>query len=92
MVCGIVAMMAVHVDPLPPHTPHASTTLPLFGTLSHPRHVVLVPLQTPVSSSLEKRKEGSREEIKRLYLFSFGAHDLRTSAIYFSISRNLLIL
>lgn len=47
MVCGIVAMIAVQVDPSPPHSPHASFTFPLFGIPSHPAHVELVPLQTP---------------------------------------------
>ena len=48
MVCGIVAMISVHVEPSPPHTPHASFFDPLFAILSHPTQVALVPLQTPV--------------------------------------------
>ena len=52
MVCGTVVVRAVHVVPSPPHLPHASSTKPLFGTPSHPIHVELVPLHTPVSLRL----------------------------------------
>jgi len=32
MVCGIVIVIPGHVDPSPPHTPHASYSLPLLQT------------------------------------------------------------
>src|SRR5260221_634562 len=36
-----------HVVPLPPHTPHASTVLPLFGTPSQPAHELPLPPHPP---------------------------------------------
>ena len=50
MVFGSVFMRSVQVEPSPSHTRHASNSLPLFGTPSHPAHVVLVPLHTPKTS------------------------------------------
>ena len=46
---------------------------------------MLVPLQTPVSSSLEKRKEGSREEIKITALTN-------TKTITLKANENFLVL
>ena len=50
MALGITSTISVHVDPSPSHTPHASSTLPLYSTLSHPMQVELVPLHTPLGS------------------------------------------
>ena len=41
----------------PPHTPHASTVLPLLGTPSQPAQVALSPPHTPHASRLAALSE-----------------------------------